>query len=394
MIDWKQKADEIQPQLVARRRDFHQHPEIAFEEHRTAEIVSRRLNELGLEVQTGVGGTGVIGILEGREDGPTVLVRADMDALPVQEANQTDYASRIANRMHACGHDGHTSIALGVAELLSPMRDELQGRVKFVFQPAEEVALGAKAMVADGALESPRPDITVGLHLWNSLPLGKLGMTVGPAMAGASNFRIVVTGRGGHAASPHLTVDPVVCAAHIVSALQTIVSRNNDPFDSAVITVASIHGGDGAYNIIPQSAEMVGTIRFFRDEVHAMISDRMTALVTQMAAAFGCTATVEIVPRTVPVVNHADVAGLLRPRFEQVVGLDNVDDTIRSMGAEDVGVFMNDVPGLYFFVGAQDLTQDQYYPHHHPKFSFDERALSLGTALLTDAVAAYLLPDD
>ena len=388
----KADAYALRDELIARRRDLHQHPEIAFEEVRTAGIVARELNALGMEVRTGVGKTGVIGVLEGAHDGPTVLVRADMDALPIQEENQFEYASTVPYRMHACGHDGHTSIALGVAKLLSDRRDQLAGRIKFVFQPAEEVARGAVAMVGDGALDDPRPDVTLGLHLWNSLPVGTLGVAEGPIMSGASNFNVVIKGKGAHAASPHTGLDPVVCAAQMISALQTIVSRNIDPFDTAVISVAQVKAGD-VYNIIPQTAEMSGTIRTFRLEVRDLVEKRFREVVEHTALAMGCTATVEIRHMTLPVINHADVSARVRDVF-QIVTPDAIQDTtVRTMGAEDVSEFMSDVPGMYFFVGAADQTQDAYYGHHHPRFSIDEEALPLAVALLSSAVASYVLPD-
>ncbi|MDQ7035744.1 MAG: M20 family metallopeptidase, partial [Anaerolineae bacterium] len=217
-IDFRAIAEAMREELVARRRDFHQHPETAFEEVRTAGIVAKELQQLGLEVQTGVGKTGVIGILDGDKEGPTVLVRADMDALPVTEANETDYVSQTAGKMHACGHDGHTAVALGVAKLFSQHRDKLKGRIKFVFQPAEEIGAGAKAMIADGALQNPKPDVSLGLHLWNSVPLGKVGIADGPIMAAPSIFEITIHGKGGHGAMPDETIDPLVCAAQMVMA--------------------------------------------------------------------------------------------------------------------------------------------------------------------------------
>ncbi len=389
---WLTAAEQSRARLIARRRDFHQHPELAFQETRTAGIVAQALSDLGMEVQRGVGRTGVIGMLEGAYDGPTVLVRADMDALPVREENAIPYASGTPGVMHACGHDGHTAIALSVAEALAPLRERMHGRVKFVFQPAEEIGRGALAMVHDGALMDPRPDFTVGLHLWNSLPVGKLGVADGPVMAGASNFTIVITGRGGHAASPHQNIDPVVCAAQVITALQTIISRNADPFDTGVVSVAQVHAGD-AHNVIPQTAELRGTMRYFRYEVRYLMITRMRQIVEGVASAMGCTGSVDVVPMTRPVSNAAIVGEKLRPLFAQIVGEQGLDTSLRSMGSEDVGEFMEGVPGMYFFVGAQDSTAEAYYPHHHPRFSIDEEALPLGMALLAQAVAAYVLPE-
>ena len=392
MMDFRREAEASRDTLIARRRDFHRNPELAFEEVRTAGIVAQTLNTLGLEVQTGVGKTGVVAVLEGAHDGPTVLVRADMDALPILEENQIDYASLSAGKMHACGHDGHTSIALSLAEWFAGHREQMMGRIKFVFQPAEEIGEGARAMLQDGVLHDPRPDVSLGLHLWNSLPVGKLGVADGPTMAGALTFNIKVTGKGGHAASPHRDIDPVLASAHLVTALQSIVSRNIDPFESAVISVTSIHAGE-AYNVIPQHADLKGTVRYFQNDVCDIVLTRMQECIEYVCKGMGCSAEFHYSPMTLPVVNNAAIGAKLRPRFESIVGSAGLDTSIRTMGAEDMGEFMADIPGMYFFVGAADMTADAYYAHHHPRFSIDEDALPLGLALLSSAVAAYVLPE-
>jgi amidohydrolase len=389
--DIKAQAYAMRDELIARRRDFHQHPETAFEEFRTAGIVAQELTKLGLEVQTGVGKTGVVAVLEGDQDGPTVLVRADMDALPIQEENTFEYISTNAHKMHACGHDGHTAIGLAVAKILSQQRDQIVGRIKFVFQPAEEIGQGARAMIADGALSDLRPDVTLGLHLWNSMPLGTLGVADGSVMAGATNFAIKITGKGSHAASPHLGVDPIVCAAQMVTAFQTLVSRNVDPMETAVVTVGKIVAGD-AHNIIPQTAELRGTIRTFKNEVRDLVVARMSEICEHLSQAMGCTSELEISHMTIPVINDPTVANRTRNVFKVVEPSLNLDLNARTMGSEDVSEFMDDIPGMYFFVGAKDTTQDALYGHHHPKFSFDEDALPLSVALLTSAVASYVLP--
>ncbi|NJL55335.1 amidohydrolase, partial [bacterium] len=338
-IDFKAQAEALHEELVARRRDFHQHPELAFQEVRTAGIVAQELQALGLEVQAGVGRTGVVGVLEGAHDGPTVLVRADMDALPIHEENQVDYTSQSAGVMHACGHDGHTTIALGVAKLLSMQREHMAGRVKFVFQPAEEIVAGARAMVEDGVLQAPRPDVTLGLHLWNTLPLGVIGAADGPVMAGSSVFEIIITGRGGHAAAPHLGSDPVLSAAQIIIALQSITSRNVDPLESAVVSVTMMQGSD-ADNIIPERVKLSGTFRAYKREVRDLVERRLVEISAGIAAAMNCTASTTVAHGTEPVANHPDVAVRVRPRLGQIVGTQNIQTSIRTMGAEDVGLFM------------------------------------------------------
>ncbi len=379
----------MRDELVARRRDLHQHPELAFEEVRTAGIVAQELSNLGLEVQTGVGKTGVVAILEGDSDGPTVLVRADMDALPIEEANQTDYISQTSGKMHACGHDGHTTIALGVARLLSGYRSQMAGRVKFVFQPAEEIASGARAMIDDGVLENPRPDVGLGLHLWNDLPLGTIGMTTGGLMAGSSIFAINITGKGGHGAQPQLTVDPVVCAAHIITALQTILSRNVDPAATGVISVTRVRAGE-AHNVIPQTAELTGTMRAYSTEVRDLMVRRMQEIATGVASAMNCTAEVDVRHLTIPVINDPEVGATLSRKFAQMVGEDKLDHDIRLMVGEDVSYLMQDIPGMFFLVGSANAERGLNYGHHHPRFDFDEDALPLSVALLSAAVGEYV----
>lgn len=392
-IDFKAEAEALADEMVAVRRDLHMHPETAFEEFRTSGIVADTLKSLGLEVQTGVGKTGVVAILDGATDGPTVLVRADMDALPIDEATGAEYASLTANKSHACGHDGHTAIGLAVAKILNKHKDKLAGRVKFVFQPAEEVGKGAVAMIEDGALQNPRPDVSVGLHLWNTLPVGTFGMADGPIMAGSSTWHASLTGRGGHGAQPHQTIDPVVTAAHIVTALQTIVSRNVNPEDTAVVSVTQIHTGD-THNVIPQTAELVGTMRAFKTEVRDLVTQRMEEIIKNVAAAFGCEYTFEIDHATIPVVNNPAVNARLRPVMAELIGGEqNIRTDARTMGGEDMAFFMDDIPGVFMFVGSANAERGLNFGHHHPRFDFDEAALPIGAAALASAVAEYLITE-
>jgi len=389
MVDFMVQAQGLHDELIERRRDLHRHPELAFEEIRTAGIVAEALNKLGMEVQTGVGKTGVVGILEGGAEGPTVLVRADMDALPIHEANETDYASTVAGKMHACGHDGHVTIALGVAKLLAAHREQIKGRIKFVFQPGEEVGTGARSMLADGVLANPKPDVSLGLHLWNELPLGQIGMAEGPVMAAASDFKITICGKGGHGAVPQQAIDPVTCAAHLVTALQTIVSRNVDPLDTAVVSVTQIHTGT-AFNVIPDEAVINGTFRTFRRDVRDRIEGRMRDMSASLCAAMECESVVEIQHYTEAVRNHPDVVRKLRAAFAPFVP----DDQFvmeRTMAGEDVGLFMDDIPGTFFFVGSANAARQLDYPHHHARFDFDEAVLPFATGLLATAVAQYVM---
>ena len=392
MKSFRQDVESMREQLIVWRRDLHRHPELAFEEFRTANIVAETMDNLGLEVQIGVGKTGVVAILEGDSDGPTVLVRADMDALPINEMNQTDYISTVSNKMHACGHDGHTSIAMTVASVLAKQRSSIKGRVKFVFQPAEEVAGGAKAMIADGALVNPKPDVSLGLHLWNDLPVGTIAVTDGPMMASAADLKIIIRGKGGHAAQPQQTHDPIVASAQIVSALQTVVSRNIHPLKTAVISITSIHGGY-AFNVIPPEVELLGTLRAYDMNVYEHMAQRTTDLVQGIAQALDCTAEVEIERLTLPVINDPQVGTRLRAGFRAIEPQLEISEDVRTMGAEDVSFFLNEVPGVYFFVGSANSERGLDYPHHHPQFDIDEEALIIGATLLASAVGDYVLPD-
>lgn len=391
MIDVSGLIQARQAGWIARRRELHQHPELAFDEIRTASIVASELARLGLEVQTGIGMTGVVGILEGAGDGPTVLVRADMDALPVHEENGVDYISQHPGVMHACGHDGHTTIALAVAEVLSEHRAQLNGRVKFVFQPAEEIALGASAMIEDGALLNPAPDVALGLHLWNELPLGTVGITDGAVMAGASDFTLTVTGQGGHGGLPHETRDPILAASQIVTALQSIVSRNVKPTDVAVISVTSFQAGE-AFNVIPPSAALRGTVRTLSTAVRDLVERRMGEVAQNIAEGMGCTVDFDIQHLTPPVTNAKAINDHLRRVFaEATPDLQLVNDYV-TMAAEDMAFFLNAVPGAFFLVGSSNPARGLDYPHHHPRFDFDEAAIPLAVRLMTAAVASYVIP--
>ncbi|MBN1312011.1 MAG: amidohydrolase [Anaerolineae bacterium] len=386
-IDFRSEAQSLQAEMVERRRDLHRHPELAFQEIRTSGIVAAVLHDLDIEVQIGIGKTGVVGLLEGRHDGLTILVRADMDALPVQEANQTDYISETPNVMHACGHDGHTSIGLAVARILSKHRSRFKGRFKFVFQPAEEIGAGASAMVADGVLENPRPDFSIGLHLWNDLPVGQVSVTPGPCMASADIWRCTIAGYGGHGAAPHLAKDPIAAAVQIVSALQTIVSRNLKPLDGGVVSIGSIHGGD-AFNVIPPEVKLEGTIRTYEPETREMIHQRLAEICEGVAASMGCKAEVEITLMTPAVVNDQAVSERIAGIAARQVGEQNIRQDVCTMGSEDMSRLMENIPGCYFFVGSANNERRLDFPHHNPRFDFDEQALAIGAAILAEAAAS------
>ena len=388
--DFHSQAQSLADEMSARRRDFHRHPELGFQEFRTAEIVAGELNRLGLEVRTGVGQTGVVGLLEGDQPGPTILLRFDMDALPIAEANATDYVSENPGVMHACGHDGHTAMGLAVAKMLIPLRREIAGTLKFVFQPAEEGLGGAKAMVRDGVLDDPRPDRSLALHVWNDFPLGWVAATTGPCMAASERFTVTLQGKGGHAASPYLAKDPVAAAAQIISALQTVIARNVDALESAVISVTAVNAGD-AFNVIPDTAVLRGTIRTFNPKVRELLLRRVPEVVEGIARAMECPAALDLRSITPAVSNDSTMAAEIRALAATLPGVTKVLDDSRTMGSEDMAFMMQDIPGCYFFVGSADAGRSLDYPHHHPRFDFDERVLVQGAALMARAAAHYVL---
>ena len=376
-------------ELAAVRRDLHAHPELAFEEVRTAGVVAERLRALGIEARTGVGKTGVLATLGGARPGKTVLLRADMDALPIQEENDAPYRSQNAGKMHACGHDCHTSILLGVAKQLGLEAASLAGTVKLCFQPAEETGGGALAMIADGALENPRPDAAFGLHVWQDLELGKVGVTPGPFMAAVDEFNVTVTGKGAHAAMPHYGVDPVVCLAHVVTALQTIASREISPHDEVVVSVTQIRAGT-AFNIIPESAWMNGTVRTFSERVWEELPGRFERVVRGVARGLGCGVEIEYRRHNRPTVNDPAMAALARQAAIEVVGEANVRNDVRTMGGEDFSAFLAQVPGCFIAIGSRNASRGLVHDHHHPRFDVDESCLEIGAEILLRTARKFL----
>jgi len=389
MIDYKSEAQELFPYNQQLRRDFHRHPELGFQEVRTAGIVARDLTELGLEVSTGIGKTGVVATLEGARPGPVLLVRFDMDALPIQEETGAEYASETPGVMHACGHDGHTAIGLTVAKMLEAHKDELGGTVKLVFQPAEEGLGGAEAMVADGVLDHPKPGQSLSLHLWNDKPLGWIGVTPGPAMSASDRFIVKIIGRGGHGAEPDVTIDPVVAGAQVITALQNIVSRNVDPLEAAVVTVTSMVGGE-AFNVIPESVVLKGTIRTFNPEVRSIVMERFEAIASGVSNAMGCQAEVDLKSITPAVSNDPVIAAQVFEVANKIYPQAEISTDERTMGSEDMAYMMDDIPGCYFFIGSADHERGLDAGHHHPKFDFNEGALTTGAALMASVVQDFL----
>lgn len=367
-------------ELIALRRDFHANPELGFEERRTSRIVEAYLKKAGISTRR-ICGTGILALVRGSRPGKTILLRADMDALPVQEQNRVPYASRSPGKMHACGHDGHTAIALVTAKLLHRMRDDLRGNVKLMFQPAEEGPGGAGPMLKEGILNDPQVDYAFALHLWNDLPVGKVGVRPGPVMAGASSFRAVIEGRGGHGAQPHRTIDPVSVAAAAVMQLQTIVSRKLDPVKPGVVSVGKIEGGT-RFNVIPDLVTLEGTLRWFHPETRDTIRKHLKQLIEGVAAAHGARARLDYeIDEYPPVVNQKEPTDYLRAAAEEVVGGRAVLEQDPTMGAEDMSLVLQRVPGCYWFLGSANGSRGLDRPHHSGRFDFDERALEIGVEI-------------
>ncbi|MGE3268036.1 MAG: M20 family metallopeptidase [Chloroflexota bacterium] len=380
----------LQDQMVADRRHFHAHPELAFEEFETAAYVAERLQSLGLEVRTGVGKTGVVAVVRGGRPGKTVLLRADMDALPIPEDSDQPYVSTRPGVMHACGHDGHTAILLAVARILADRRESLPGNVVLAFQPAEERPPGgALGMIADGAMENPKVDAAFGLHL-TSAPVGTVGMRPGPAMAAADAFRAEIIGVGGHASRPHSAVDPVLIAAQVVTALHTIVSRQVDPLQSAVITVGTIQAGT-VPNVIPATATMAGSVRTFDQALRESLAKKIERTIIGVAQAMGGDARVEYNFGYPVLTNEAEMTEFVRSVALDVVGRENTRTNPPIMASEDVGYFIEKAgSGCYFTVGILNEAKGITVTNHNPGFDMDEAALPIGVEMLVTIVERYL----
>lgn len=388
-MHYLQEAHQLLSHARQVRRDLHRHPELGFQETRTSTMIADELRRLGLDVSVGIAETGVVAMLVGKRIGPTVLLRADIDALPISEATGADYASTRPGVMHACGHDGHTAILLAVARLLHDKRAQLTGKVKFVFQPAEELMQGAARMVAEGVLAHPRPDHCLALHLDNSREVGWLGITPGPMMAGADSFRIQITGVGGHGAIPQLTKDPIVAAGQLVTAMQSIVSRNINPLDSGVVSVGVIRGGT-AFNVIPPAVELEGTIRAYEPAVRETLVGRLRAITEGIAASMGCAADLEVHSLTPPVVNDPRLTQTIVEVARELFPAAHIDTDFQDSASDDMAHMMGDIPGCYFFVGSANRDAGLAAPHHDPAFDFDEESMAYGIALLSAATVNLL----
>jgi amidohydrolase len=368
----------LQDNLVTWRRGLHQRPELGFKEWLTADLIGDRLSQWGISHQRQVAETGVVAVIEGSGPGPVLGIRADMDALPIQEENAVPYCSQHPGVMHACGHDAH--------------HRDFAGTVKLIFQPAEEGPGGAKPMIEAGVLTNPDVDAMVGLHLWNNLPLGTVGVRTGALMAATESFSCTIQGKGGHGALPHQTVDSVVVGAQIVNALQTIVARNIDPTKSAVVTVGQFHAGK-THNVIADTASLSGTVRYFDPAYADYFPRRLEQIIAGICQAHGASYSFDYQAWYPPLINDAGMADLVRSVALSVVETPaGVVPDCHTMGGEDMAFFLQQVPGCYFFLGSANADKTLAYPHHHPRFDFDETALGLGVELFVRCVEAYFKP--
>lgn len=382
---------QLKDEVIQLRRTFHMYPEIEFDLYRTSQIVADYLESLGLEVKRNVAKTGVVGLLKGAKPGKTIMLRADMDALPLQELNEVPYKSKIDGAMHACGHDGHTAMLLVAAKVLASRKDRLCGNVKFVFQPSEErfPPGGALPMIEEGVLENPKVDMAFGIHLWNALPVGTVGVRAGALLAAADEFRIVLKGKGGHGAYPHVCKDPIVVASELVLALQTLVSRSVDPLESAVVTVGRVQAGT-TFNIIPETATLEGTVRTLNEQVRQTIKRRMEQLLHGICSAHGVDFELDYKDGTAVLVNDPELTELVRKVAEEVVGKEKVIEVPPSMGGEDMSFFLQKVPGVFYLVGTANPEKGLDKPHHSPYYDIDEDALIVGVQMHVSLVMKLL----
>ncbi|MGI2293393.1 M20 metallopeptidase family protein [Paenibacillus sp. GXUN7292] len=386
LIDLAQKLKE---QAVAWRRDFHQHPEIGFEEHRTSRIVAEHLTKLGLEVRTQVGKTGVVAILRGEKPGPTIGLRADMDALPIQDQKTVSYRSAIAGKAHLCGHDAHTSMLMGAAQLLSSLGKPKQGNIKFVFQPAEEGLAGAKAMIEDGLLENPKVDAMAGLHVFPSLPTKSISVAKGVAFASVDSIHIKIIGKGGHAARPHEGIDAIAVAAQVINALQHIASRLVDPLEPVVVSIGKIEGGFMDSAIAPD-VNMAGTVRTLSPAVREKMPQLIESIIRGVTQSYGADYEFSYSIGYPVVVNDERMVDFVTQTSERLFGEKRWVYAKPSTGGEDFAYYSERVPSVFFRLGVCDNQPYSSYPLHHPMFDLDEQALPYGIAMLAAIAIAFL----
>ncbi|MFC9710203.1 M20 family metallopeptidase [Paenibacillus sp. NPDC056933] len=379
--------DDLQIHMVEWRRHLHRNPEVSFHEEKTSSFIAGMLESFGVEVRRHVGGHGVIGTIRGDNPGPVVMLRADMDALPIQDEKDVEYASQHAGAMHACGHDGHVSILLGTALYFSRHKHEIKGEIRFLFQPAEELLPGgALKVIADGGLEGV--DVIYGIHLWTPLPVGVAASTPGPMMAAADDFYIEITGKGGHGGMPQSTVDSLVAGSALVMQLQTVVSRSVDPLRPAVLTIGTMQAGS-AQNVIAELCKLTGTVRTFDEETRSIMKERVHTIVAQTGAIYGAETQLNYIMGYPPVVNDEQETARFFREAVDVFGADSVQKSPMMMPAEDFAYYLQQIPGCFMFVGAGNPKKNAIYPHHHPKFDFDEDAMQNAVKLFIAMAKGY-----
>jgi len=380
----KKEVESLKEKLIEWRRDFHRHPEIAFQEERTSSVIKKFFEDLDVEV-TSCAKTGLRVVLKGKSPGKTVALRADMDALPLQEEGDKEYISQNPGATHACAHDGHMAVAMGTAKLLSERQEDLKGNVVFLFQPSEErIPGGAKTMIEEGALEGV--DAVFGFHFWQLLPTGSVGAVKGPMMAQPDSFDLVIKGKGGHGSTPHLVVDPILVASHVITNLQSIVSRNVDPLKSCVVSFGTINSGT-IYNIIPNEVSCSGTVRTFDPAVKRLVKERLREIVDNTCQAFGATSELIYEDGYPPLINDPGMVDFVLDVVKETLGGQAIKEQAPVMGGEDFAYFLQKVPGAFYFFGMGDGME---FPHHHPEFDMDENALPTATHLLTALALTYL----
>ncbi|WP_461207470.1 M20 metallopeptidase family protein [Clostridium sp. DL1XJH146] len=384
------KALAINEKLVEIRRDIHAHPEVGLQEIRTSSLVEKELRKLGLEVTTNVGVTGVIGVLRGSHPGKTLLIRADMDCLEMMELNDVAYKSKYPGKMHACGHDAHTTWLLGTAMILAEMKEYIHGNIKFCFQPAEEVEGGAERMINAGILDNPKVDAAIGAHVWSKIEAGKIGVKSGALMASPDMFHITISGKGGHAAHPDLTIDPIAIANEVFSALQTIVSRNVDPLEPAVLSITQFNAGS-AHNIIPEKVELAGTVRTFSPDLRKWMPKQMENIIKGIVEAHDGKYNFDYSFEYPSLINDAKITELIKKSASKIIGEENIIDIQNpSMGGEDFAYFAQKVPSSFFLVGNYNKEKNITATQHNPHFNVDEDILHNASAVMSNIALDYL----
>ncbi|MEK4387687.1 amidohydrolase [Solibacillus sp. FSL W7-1464] len=389
--EWHEDVEEVYDQMVAWRRHLHENPELPFQEVQTARMVGDILAGYGIEVQRNIGGQGVVGILKGGNPGPTIALRADMDALPIQQENDVPYRSQVPNVMHACGHDAHTATMLGVAKILSKYQDQLHGTVKFIFQPAEEqFPGGAIQMIEEGVLEGV--DVIFGNHVLSSVPLGNFTVPKGSATASSDYVRIRIIGKGGHSSAPHTSVNPIVIGAQIVNQIHMLLSQKVDPVQPVVAAITMFNSGV-AINVIPEEASIAGTVRTFNEEQRDNVRTFLTHILNNVTVTYGATYELEYKRGYPPLVNTDKEAEIVRSLLKNINHL-SVIEIPPIMASEDFSYYLQQVPGIYFYTGSATDDPSTKFPHHHPKFNIDEQAMKNSAKAFLSIVDYYLVPED